>query len=277
MTFVKHIEFIYRCALNCAYECCELYSALRDTPMDRAAGMDSDEFVAKYRDAIREEQEDFDTSLREQARIKREIWTCAIRDRVLRIANAPYMRPIIVKDRTFCLASEATYNVAQEMRFAAGALAEALDDRDLSGMQEAFIDARMKLSEFTPDFLLMIAAEIEIEESRTVRWILENTADVIEAYPPAGTYGEDGSAGVPDSPDTTDTQKFLERFRRKRMPRSPDVLDLCQKLANGLSDEKNPIDIAREFTDGNERKAASLMRQARRYRHLWDGNCAADT
>jgi len=59
-----------------------------------------------------------------------------------------------------------------------------------------------------------------------------------------------------------------------RMPDNPDVRDLCAALAKHASGEGSLIQIARNFTrekPGNDRRARSLLRQACRYRHLWDG------
>lgn len=60
------------------------------------------------------------------------------------------------------------------------------------------------------------------------------------------------------------------------MPDSPDVRDLCHLLSKSrdriASGKTSAISVAREFTkeqQGNDPKAQSLMRQARRFRHLW--------
>ena len=68
----------------------------------------------------------------------------------------------------------------------------------------------------------------------------------------------------PDKPDSKpDTGK-------KPMPDSVDVRDLCHLLQKGLPGGKSRSEIARDFTGGNTKKADSLLRQARRYRHLWE-------
>ena len=54
------------------------------------------------------------------------------------------------------------------------------------------------------------------------------------------------------------------------LPDSPDVRDLCALLAKRHKTGKSLNKIAREFTHGNVPKANSLLRQARRFRHLWD-------
>lgn len=61
-----------------------------------------------------------------------------------------------------------------------------------------------------------------------------------------------------------------------KQPDNPDVRDLCHLLAKEQSHihsgKKSTISIAREFTHekpNKDRKARSLLRQARRYPHLW--------
>ncbi len=55
----------------------------------------------------------------------------------------------------------------------------------------------------------------------------------------------------------------------KSLPDSADVRDLCRLLQKGLFAGKTQMNIAREFTGNDAKKAKSLLRQARRYRHLW--------
>jgi hypothetical protein len=57
-----------------------------------------------------------------------------------------------------------------------------------------------------------------------------------------------------------------------RLPDTPDVRDLCHLLQKELPKGRTQNEIAREFTGempGDDKKAQSLLRQARRYRHLW--------
>lgn len=61
--------------------------------------------------------------------------------------------------------------------------------------------------------------------------------------------------------------------RTQQQPDNVDVRDLCKLLEESRNSKKSLITIAREFTNespGNDSKAKSLLRQARRYRHLWD-------
>lgn len=60
------------------------------------------------------------------------------------------------------------------------------------------------------------------------------------------------------------------------LPDNPDVRDLCHRLGKGRdrisAGAVSEIGIAREFTGeapGNDKKARSLLRQARRFTHLW--------
>ncbi len=66
-----------------------------------------------------------------------------------------------------------------------------------------------------------------------------------------------------EKPDTKpDTKK-------NKLPDSVDVRDLCHLLKKELPKGRSAIEIAREFMDNNEDKAQNLLRQARRYKHLW--------
>ena len=56
---------------------------------------------------------------------------------------------------------------------------------------------------------------------------------------------------------------------KKTQPDTADVRDLCHLLKKGLPSGKSQIEIALEFTGKKKKKAESLLRQARRFRHLW--------
>jgi hypothetical protein len=56
---------------------------------------------------------------------------------------------------------------------------------------------------------------------------------------------------------------------KKILPDNPDVTDLCKLLSRDLPKRKSQIEIALEFTRDNREKAENLLRQARRFRHLW--------
>jgi hypothetical protein len=74
------------------------------------------------------------------------------------------------------------------------------------------------------------------------------------------------------APESTGGADNVEKSR-KIMPDNADVRDLCQLLEKHLKTGKSQRQIAREFTGerpGKDRKAQSLLRQARRFRHLWE-------
>jgi hypothetical protein len=82
--------------------------------------------------------------------------------------------------------------------------------------------------------------------------------------PPHTTNGgNDARVRTPDSkPDTP----------KNSLPNSPDVRDLCHLLQKGLPNGHTQSEIAREFTremPDDDKKAQSLLRQARRFSDLW--------
>ena len=71
---------------------------------------------------------------------------------------------------------------------------------------------------------------------------------------------------------TSDSIRTLKETSLPRLPVSVNVLDLCRLLNKELPNGKTQSQIAREFmreTDGDDRKAQALLRQARRFPHLW--------
>ncbi len=71
-----------------------------------------------------------------------------------------------------------------------------------------------------------------------------------------------------DSADTPDTKTDNKRRKRNIVPNDPAVLRLAKKINKELSNGGTKIDIARDFTDGNEKEAQRLMKQLRRYPDL---------
>ena len=70
--------------------------------------------------------------------------------------------------------------------------------------------------------------------------------------------------------------KADNRKKKIALPAAPDVRDLCQLLAKNRGKkkgkQKTEIAVAREFTHekpGKDKKANSLLRQARRHSHVW--------
>jgi len=75
---------------------------------------------------------------------------------------------------------------------------------------------------------------------------------------------------VRDSIRTPDSEPDTEEEKATRLPDTPDVRDLCRLLQQRLPRGETQIAVAREFTQGDEKKAESLLRQARRFRSLWE-------
>lgn len=59
----------------------------------------------------------------------------------------------------------------------------------------------------------------------------------------------------------------------KKMPDNPDVRDLCAELEKNAKKpsgkKRSEMQVALDFARDNEKKAKNLLRQARRYPHLW--------
>ena len=73
----------------------------------------------------------------------------------------------------------------------------------------------------------------------------------------------DPSLDANRTPDTkTDTRKISS-------PQGVKLHRFIQKLKRDLRPGVRYIDVARDFADGDEKKAKSLLRQATRYQHLW--------
>jgi hypothetical protein len=89
--------------------------------------------------------------------------------------------------------------------------------------------------------------------------------------PHQGAVRADTSSDLPPPADSSaDTGKKSV----PKLPASVEVIELCRRLREASPNERSQNEIAREFTGetlGNDKKAQSLLRQARRHRHLWDG------
>jgi hypothetical protein len=68
--------------------------------------------------------------------------------------------------------------------------------------------------------------------------------------------------------DSADKNADNKPKLRRPIPRSKDVVRLAQKIGDELTAETSQRDIAIQFTNGNVRRAVSLLRQLRRYPHL---------
>jgi hypothetical protein len=86
----------------------------------------------------------------------------------------------------------------------------------------------------------------------------------------ADATGKNGKMEA-DKADKTDTKPDTQKNSLSVSPNSPDINKLC-----GLLRKAAPLrhgqatEIALDFAEGDERKAANLLRQARRFRHLWE-------
>lgn len=69
-----------------------------------------------------------------------------------------------------------------------------------------------------------------------------------------------------DVPEQADKDKKADR--RVRLPEKTDVMRLAKCINDSADEELSKLDIARQFTGGNEKRAQSLLRQLRRYPHL---------
>lgn len=91
-----------------------------------------------------------------------------------------------------------------------------------------------------------------------------------------GTCEFEGGTGTPvkdcgdEQPDKPDNKPDNGKNSLPKIPESPDVTKLCRLLQKELPTGRSMIDIAREFTGQDDAKAENLLRQARRYRHLFD-------
>lgn len=86
--------------------------------------------------------------------------------------------------------------------------------------------------------------------------------------PTEQTHAQAGAAQANSEEVGDDTKKKIT----KRLPDNHDVRDLCAELeknAKRTAEKKSEMEVARILTRGNERKAKNLLRQARRFTHLW--------
>jgi hypothetical protein len=65
-----------------------------------------------------------------------------------------------------------------------------------------------------------------------------------------------------------DTTADTKSKGRVRLPKCRDTLRLAKLINDSIDGELSQIDIARQFTEGNEKRAQTLMRAVRRYPHL---------
>lgn len=75
--------------------------------------------------------------------------------------------------------------------------------------------------------------------------------------------------GIDDSGnEQEDNQADIKKKKMKPMPENPELLRLAKRIRQELKPGVRKIDIARSFTEDNEKKAKNLLRGLRRYPHL---------
>ncbi|NLY00953.1 MAG: hypothetical protein GXY83_33095 [Rhodopirellula sp.] len=78
--------------------------------------------------------------------------------------------------------------------------------------------------------------------------------------------GENSGATAANGDRTPDTKPDT---RKISSPQSVELHRFVQKLKRDLRPGVRYIDVARDFANGDQKKAESLLRQANRYPHLW--------
>ena len=92
----------------------------------------------------------------------------------------------------------------------------------------------------------------------------------IERPAQAGSLLEDSDTleEPPREGGQADNQADNKTKKSQPIPENPDVLRLAKKIKKDRPKGISQLDSAREFCEGNERKAESLLRQVRRFPHL---------
>ncbi len=99
------------------------------------------------------------------------------------------------------------------------------------------------------------------KHARRMAVLLERIARLADdARPKTNTEANAGGA------QSADTRADTSRKNLTRVPRNNDVLRLHQKLVKEADKGRSQIDIARDFTEGDAKKADSLLRAVRRFR-----------
>jgi hypothetical protein len=72
-------------------------------------------------------------------------------------------------------------------------------------------------------------------------------------------------AGGRDESGQADKETDKSKKKLHTIPENPEVVKLAKAIKRGRQERRAKIDVARGFTEGNELKAQSLLRQLRRY------------
>jgi len=97
---------------------------------------------------------------------------------------------------------------------------------------------------------------------------LLNPTDLLEALGVAIAWCNSQLSGGKEDDGSGQADNKTDKGK-KTLPDNGDVSELCRLLKKGISKGEKQIDIALQFTRDNRKKATNLLRQARRYRHLW--------
>ncbi|MCL4206588.1 MAG: hypothetical protein KJ000_29240 [Pirellulaceae bacterium] len=154
---------------------------------------------------------------------------------------------------------EAGHRLPDDTEAAFRAFEDAVFPEDWNGRVLLVQQVRQQQTKF-PSFPVHDPHELAYDPSRlaAVRKALERIAG-----PPAAKSPAPPTANSNRTPDTKpDTQKIS-------CPKSPRLLALIKKLQRDVVPGVRLIDVARDFVDGDDKKAESLLRQANRYKHLW--------
>jgi hypothetical protein len=139
-------------------------------------------------------------------------------------------------------------------------LAEALDavmeQHEL--LLEAYAEAAADRRQFVP-------SEIRIAHAQAATRLLQlwPTAEAGDDAPqPDAILDADGA----DNCGQADSKADSKKKSSPKLPENPEVSRLINRLNQNRDSGRSKIDIAREFTDGDEKGAKNLLRQTRRFR-----------
>lgn len=75
-------------------------------------------------------------------------------------------------------------------------------------------------------------------------------------------------AALEDRADRADTKADKSEVKAVRLPQNVDVNELARLINKTVGAEGSKLAVARQFTDGDEKRAQNLLRQLRRFPHL---------
>ena len=113
-----------------------------------------------------------------------------------------------------------------------------------------------------PDHEYSVLKDAYLSSALAIDHILDGLNHPLQPTQTSPT-GEDGRA---------DSSADNQNNSQKKLPENPHVLSLCQMLGRELNSGNSEIQIARDFREGlseDAQSAKDLLRQARRFKHLW--------